>query len=110
MSKSDVINIYMGRDQKLGHKQAALPLDINNDYAEKSIFYKRLIDRDIAEVNSYWVRVMFSGQSSPPRQIDSYQQIAELVKDNIGAIAYVPESFLKELNAGDYKVVFVLDN
>lgn len=110
LSRSQVVNIFMGRNQKLSNKQLAMPLDIANHQAIKAAFYRRLIDRDLAEVNSYWVRVMFSGEASRPRQVDSFRAVRRLLKEDIGAIAYVPESALAEFETDDYKIVYTLDD
>lgn len=109
LSRGDVINIYMGRNRSLPNSGIALPLDIDSNYAEKAKFYKKLIKRDLPEVNSYWTRVMFSGDASPPRQVDTYDDIRELVKNNKGAIAYLPQAELDKFSEGEYKVVYVLD-
>ncbi|WP_317931223.1 hypothetical protein [Halioxenophilus sp. WMMB6] len=108
LSHSEVLNIFMGRSQKLDRQQIALPLDISSDHPEKAEFYQALIHRDLAEVNSYWTRVMFSGDASPPRQMDTYEQIRQVIRNNLGAIAYLPESELKQLPEASYRVVHVL--
>ncbi len=110
LNRGDIINIYMGRDRRLTSEYIALPLDIDSDFQEKAEFYKKLIKRDLPEVNSYWTRVMFSGDASPPRQIDNFENIRELIKNNKGAIAYLPKSELQKFNEGEYKVVFVLED
>ncbi len=110
LSHGDLINIYMGRNRRLTRQDIALPLDIGSDFHDKAVFYKKLIQRDLPEVNSYWTRVMFSGDASPPRQIDNYEHIRELIKNNKGAIAYMPESELQKFSDGEFKVVFVLEN
>lgn len=109
LSKTEVVNIYMGRDQTLTRQLTALPIDINAEFPEKGLFYQRLINRDIAEVNSYWVRVMFSGNASPPREVDNYERVKSLIRNNQSTIAYVPEAVLNQLTPEDYKVVYVLN-
>ena len=109
LSRGDVINIYMGRNRRLADAQIALPLDIDSNFTEKAAFYKQLIKRDLPEVNSYWTRVMFSGDASPPRQVNTYADIRELIKNNKDAIAYLPETELHKFNDGEYKVVYVLE-
>ncbi len=109
LSKSKLINLYMGRDRELSKKVAALPLDINSANPVKAQFYRRLINRDITEINAYWVRIMFSGQASPPPEIESFALIAELIRSNRGTIAYVPESTLTQWPPEQYRVVYVLE-
>ena len=110
LTQPQVVNIFMGRNQKLSKQQLAMPLDIANHQPIKAAFYRRLIDRDLAEVNAYWVRVMFSGEASRPRLVDSFQAVRRLIKEDVGAIAYVPESALAEFEANEYKIVFTLED
>lgn len=94
LTRSQVINIYMGRQKKLTDKYFALPLDLNNSNKFKKKFYKVLLNKELPEINSYWARLIFSGQGSPPRQMDSYDDIRHTVLNNLGAIGYLPESEL----------------
>ncbi|MFZ6814632.1 hypothetical protein ACO0K3_09195 [Undibacterium sp. Rencai35W] len=89
MSKDDVINIYMGRYRKLASGISAQPLDLTNPVSEKSKFYSSMVNKELPEINSYWARLMFSGQGSPPRQVDSVEEIIDIVSNNKGAIAYI---------------------
>ncbi|MFZ6672552.1 hypothetical protein [Undibacterium sp. Xuan67W] len=89
MSKDDVINIYMGRYRKLASGISAQPLDLANPVSEKSKFYSSMVNKELPEINSYWARLMFSGQGSPPRQVDSVEEIIDIVSNNKGAIAYI---------------------
>ena len=101
LSQSEVINLYMGRKKKLG-QNSVLPLDLIGTNPVKLSFYKHLMDKDLSEINSYWARLIFSGQGSPPRQMDSIAEIRQTIRDNLGAIGYVPVNEITE----DLKVVF----
>ncbi len=89
LSKDEVINIYMGRNRKLSSGITASPIDLANPVAEKSAFYSMLVNKELAEINSYWARLMFSGQGAPPRQAESAEEVLSLVTSNLGAIAYL---------------------
>lgn len=89
MSKDDVINIYMGRYRKLANGETAIPLDLKQPPGEKALFYNILVGKELAEINSYWARLMFSGQGSPPRQAENVDEAIEFVKNNKGALAYI---------------------
>ena len=89
MSKDDVVNIYMGRYRKLPSGIKAMPIDLNTPISEKTKFYASMVNKELAEINSYWARLTFSGQGSPPRQADSVEQVMEIVSSNKGAIAYI---------------------
>jgi hypothetical protein len=42
-----------------------------------------------AQLNSYWSRLMFTGQVMPPQTIGSEAAMLEMVRRNPGAIGYV---------------------
>lgn len=89
MSKDEVINVYMGRNRKLASGVNAQPIDLENPLAEKEIFYSVMVNKELPEISSYWARLMFSGQGSPPRQVMTTEQALELVSSIKGAIAYI---------------------
>ncbi|MFZ6801293.1 hypothetical protein [Undibacterium sp. Di24W] len=89
MSKDEVINVYMGRNRKLASGITAMPLDLENPLAVKAHFYSVLVNKDLSEISSYWARLVFSGQGSPPRQVKSQEEAIEIVTRRRGAIAYI---------------------
>jgi ABC-type phosphate transport system substrate-binding protein len=40
-------------------------------------------------MSSYWARLVFSGQTSPPFQVPDAQTAIDLVQNNPNAIAYI---------------------
>ncbi len=104
VDKKAIINIFMGRQNTLDGRTTAIPLDIDNDSKMRAIFYKNLVDRDLAEVNSYWARLLFSGKSSPPRKLSSTKEVLAAVADNKSAIGYVPVTQIND----QVKVVYLL--
>lgn len=89
MSKDEVINIYMGRYRKMPNGETALALDLSKQQGEKAYFYNLMVGKELPEINSYWARLMFSGQGSPPRQVDSVEELIAIVSSNKGALAYM---------------------
>lgn len=86
MSRKELVNIYMGRYQKLPSGGPAYPVDL---IPRREVFYDRLLGKTLAEVNSYWARLVFSGRASPPRWIDNASDVIDLVARNPGAIGYL---------------------
>ncbi|MEO5694886.1 MAG: hypothetical protein ABIQ72_17260 [Usitatibacter sp.] len=86
LTRDEAINIFMGRYKKLPSGIAALPVD---EGVEKADFYRALVGKELPEIQSYWARLVFSGQGSPPRVMDDARQVIETVANNKGAIGYV---------------------
>ncbi len=89
LSRQQVINIYMGRYRRLPNGTSALPLD-HTGYRKD--FYRRLVDRTLPEIDSYWARLVFSGRGSPPRQVNDTEELLAMVSQNRGAIGYMPSA------------------
>lgn len=89
LTKAEVVNLFLGRQKKLPSGATALTVDLAGPNAEKQQFYTRLVDKQLAEINSYWARLYFSGQGSPPRQAEAVEEVLDIIENNKGAIGYV---------------------
>ncbi len=92
LTLDDAVNIFMGRYRQLSSGMAALPIDQPDNHPEKARFYRLLVNKDLAEINAYWARLIFSGKTSPPHQAKSSAEILDLLARQPGAIAYLERS------------------
>lgn len=104
MTREQVVNIYMGRYQGLPSGITAFPVDLA---PLRQDFYRELVDRTLAEINSYWARLVFSGRATPPRRLDDVAAVLEVVSNNRGAIGYLPSG---EVDEARVTVVLELDD
>ena len=51
-----------------------------------------LVNKDLAEINSYWSRLHFSGRTAPPMEAKSTEDVLEIVGRTPGAIGYMDRS------------------
>ncbi|WP_251977757.1 hypothetical protein [Salinicola avicenniae] len=86
ISRDDAVNIFMGRYRKLTNGHLALPVDLT---PLKTRFYRVLVNRDVATINSYWARLVFSGEASPPQQIATPLEMRDLVMHNANTLGYM---------------------
>jgi ABC-type phosphate transport system substrate-binding protein len=89
LTRAEAIDIFLGRYRKLPSGRSALPIDVAESSAERERFYRLLVKKSPAEISSYWARLIFSGQASPPFQVPDTKTAVELVKSSPNAIAYV---------------------
>jgi len=89
LNRDQAINIFMGRYRKLPSGILAFPIDIGSQSEERKRFYSLLVRKDLAEVDAYWARLVFSGQTSPPLRVPDGPTAVQLVASNRSAIAYV---------------------
>lgn len=107
LNKTEVVRIYTGRYTVMPNGDRIAPYDHPVNSAIRARFYKSLLNKTVAEMNSYWARLLFSGRAKPPRQLSSsIAEMAEMLKNNRNAIVYMNSVSVKEL--GNVKIVYVL--
>jgi len=89
MNRDEVINLFMGRTRRLPTGQPALRVDQASASLDRAHFYRSLVGKELPEINAYWARLLFSGQASPPRQVNSEGEALEILRNRKGAIGYV---------------------
>lgn len=89
LTREEVVSLFLGRARRLPSGITALPIDQAGDSPERARFYRALVGKDVADINAYWARLLFSGQASPPRQAESTAELLEIIRNNKGALGYV---------------------
>jgi hypothetical protein len=104
LSREQVVNIFMGRYRKLPDDTVATPLDTGRDTPERQLFYRLLLNKTLAEINAYWARLLFSGKTAAPEDVESERKVLERVAHDPHALGYVDRQHL----SGHVKVVYEL--
>lgn len=89
LSRDEIINIFLGRYRKLPSGDLALPIDQPENSALRAEFYRKLVNKDLNEINAYWSRLIFSGKTSPPRKTETATEVQTWLSANPGAVAYI---------------------
>ena len=104
LTQDDVINIYLGRYRRLPSGIVAEPIDQPTDSDQRARFYRRLVNKSLAEINAYWARLVFSGKTRPPQVVDSVDNALRLVVAQPGVLAYIERTQVD----GRVRIVFEL--
>jgi hypothetical protein len=89
LTHKEAVDLFMGRNRAFRNGDLALVFDLPRDSAQRADFYQRLTGMGPAQVNSYWARLMFSGQTMPPHSVADEAAMIETVKRNPSAIGWV---------------------
>jgi len=92
LSQEEVVNIFLGRYRRLPTGDTALPIDQPEASVVRADFYRRLVNKDVNEINAYWSRLIFSGRTSPPLQVNSAAEVMVLLLGQPGSVAYMERS------------------
>lgn len=102
MSRDELINIYMGRFRRLASGIVAEPIDAPFDSPLRAQFYQQLVGKSLFEINAYWARLVFSGNTHPPQSSLSADEAANQVALRPAALTYLP----RERVNGRVRIVF----
>lgn len=103
LTKKQVQAIFMGRTRSISGGKRILPVD---SVGLRTVFYEKLTNRSIKQIDAYWARLTFSGQSSPPSVLSNQQNIIDAVQQKEGKIAYISREQLDETKV---KLLYVVN-
>lgn len=89
LSHDEVVNIFLGRYRRLASGVTAEPVDMAGDAESRVLFYRKLVGKSLAEISSYWARLVFSGKTQPPRTVAHVEEALSVVAARPGALAYI---------------------
>ncbi|MBP7484943.1 MAG: hypothetical protein KA781_06515 [Aquabacterium sp.] len=105
LTAKDVTDLYLGRTRNLSNGQAVVPLDNPAASATRARFYKALTGKAITDINAYWARLLFTGQSSPPQPMADTAALLDAVRSSPFMMAYVEQSQIPNPEALGLKIV-----
>ena len=89
LTQKEAVDMFMGRSRSFTNGDFALIFDLPRDNPKRAAFYQALTGMSPAQVNSYWSRLMFSGQSMPPQPLPDETAMIDIVKRNPSALGWL---------------------
>lgn len=89
LTQKEAIDLFMGRSRSFSNGDFALVFDLPRNSQQRAAFYQALTGMSQAQVNSYWSRLMFSGQSMPPQPLPDETAMVDIVKRNPSAVGWL---------------------
>lgn len=89
LTQREAVDLFMGRNRAFRNGDLVQVFDLPRDSAQRADFYQRLTGMGPAQVNSYWARLMFSGQTMPPQSVADEAAMIETVKRSPNAVGWL---------------------
>lgn len=89
LTQKEAVDLFMGRSRAFGNGDFALIFDLPRDNPRRGAFYQALTGMSLAQVNSYWSRLMFSGQSTPPQALPDEAAMLGILRRNPSALGWL---------------------
>lgn len=103
MTRNDVINLFFGRNRQFFNGLEAMPVDLHDSHPARAEFYRSLVGKDLAEINAYWSRQIFTGGAQALPRVDSTEEVIRWVASRPGGVGFV------ELSRADARVRVVFE-
>ena len=92
LTKKEVSDYFLKKKKKWANKSNVIPIDLNSKSAVRSAFSKDVHHKNTSQVRAYWQQMIFAGRGTPPREVQSEEDVISYVKKYKGAIGYVSDS------------------
>ena len=89
MSRNEVINIFFGRNRQFFNGVQAQPVDMVDAHPDRARFYHALVGKDLADINAYWSRQVFSGRQQLPPKMQTSEDVMKWIVSQPGGIGFV---------------------
>ncbi len=105
MTSEQVSAIFLGKSNTLPSGATAAPTDLPESVPAHDIFYTKVTGKSTAQVKAAWSRLIFSGKSTPPKELPTSADVKKFVASNPDGIGYIEKSAVDS----SVKVVFSID-
>lgn len=92
ITKDDIQKLYLAKSKTFPSGKNAIPLDRTEGSAVRVEFMTKVIDKDEAQMKSYWSRLIFTGKGVPPKVLETDDEVKELVARNPDTIGFIDAS------------------
>lgn len=90
LDKDAIQRIFLGKIRAFPDGKEAVPISLKEGTAEYNAFAESVLDKSDKQLKAYWAKIIFTGQGTPPREVDNAAQMLELISNNPNLIGFVP--------------------
>lgn len=89
ITKDDIQKLYLAKTKTFPGGKNAIPLDRSEGSPVRVEFINKVIDKDEAQMKSYWSRLIFTGKGVPPKVVETDAEVKEMVARNPDTIGFI---------------------
>lgn len=89
ISKDDIAKIYMAKTKTFPGGKNATAFDQVEGSSARVQFVEKVIEKDEAQLKSYWSRLIFTGKGVPPKVVENDAAVKDMVSKNADAIGFI---------------------
>ncbi|MCU6435078.1 hypothetical protein LPB67_14970 [Undibacterium sp. Jales W-56] len=76
----------------LGGSVLFTPVEQAESSPIRAEFYKKVLEKEPAQVQAIWSRIVFTGKGKPPKEYKTSAEVKKAISENVNAIGYIEKS------------------
>lgn len=80
----------------LGGSVMFVPVEQAEGSPIREEFYKKVLEKEPAQVQAIWSKIIFTGKGKPPKVMKSSAEVKKAVSESVNAIGYIEKSAVDE--------------
>jgi len=76
----------------LGGSVMFVPVEQAESSPVRAEFYKKVLEKEPAQVQAIWSKIVFTGKGKPPKEFKSSAEVKKAVSENLNSIGYIEKS------------------
>lgn len=96
MKQSEIARLFLGKSSEFSDGSKAIPINQPLSSATRQQFDSTVLNRSEAQMKSYWSKMMFSGEGSPPVEMNGDLEVLQRVMSDANVIGYVDSSAVND--------------
>jgi len=96
VSMDDVKKIYMGKVASFSDGSSALPITLKEGNEPRDLFATKVLGKSASQYVAHWSKMIFTGNGTPPQEVDSFEKVKELISKNPSTIGYIDQSMVDD--------------
>ena len=105
MRRDEVSRLFLKKMTRWADGRAAAPVDLVESAPAREAFSRDIHRRSASAIKKYWQQMVFSGESAPPPEVATEEDVLAMVRSDPAAIGYVSD----EVVLHGVKIVDVVD-
>ena len=105
LRRDEVSRLFLKKITRWSDGRAAVPVDLVPGAPARDAFSRDVHRRPASAIKKYWQQMVFSGQSAPPPEVATEEEVLTMVRSDPAAIGYVSD----EVTLTGVKIVDIVE-
>ena len=92
VSSEKLADIFLKKQTRWDSGHSISPVDQSERSPVRDQFTRGGLHREVAWIEGYWQKMIFSGRATPPAMLNTDAEVIEFVRNNPDAIGYVADA------------------